>query len=325
MKYEVDLSIIVPVYNTEQYIDVCLSSIKNQKYITYEVILINDGSSDGSSNLLKFWEKSDNRFRYIEQSNRGLSVARNTGIDLVRGKYIAFLDSDDWFYDDTCLQRMCSLAEEFNADVVAGNVLSVYSNCKSHLWDSKSSVFFSDKEIMSGKDFFSRMIRNNCYVPMVYNYIYRTSYIQTNNFTFFPNLIHEDELWTPQVLLSANKVVYSDIQHYCYRQREGSIMDITSVKRRIYSLKTIINELFKFSFRLNDQSKLCDEFYKNILRLHFIMSGLCISNNDFISVIDDLGIILSLKQFDSIDESVKLFYYKYLLKELKDRINTCQF
>ena len=128
---EIMLSVIVPVYNTKEYLPECLQSLDNQNIENMEIIMINDGSTDGSNDLLKEKSRNDKRFKYIEQENSGLSVARNTGLKYAKGKYVLFLDSDDWIYGKDNIKRMCQLADLFDLEIITGNVLSVYPNNQS--------------------------------------------------------------------------------------------------------------------------------------------------------------------------------------------------
>ena len=110
------VSIVVPVYNVENYVSKCIQSIFRQTFKNYELIVVNDGSTDNSlSKLQKF---SDNRLKIINQKNKGLSGARNTGIKRAIGKYITFIDSDDWISEDY-LEVMVSYARKYNADIVS--------------------------------------------------------------------------------------------------------------------------------------------------------------------------------------------------------------
>lgn len=297
----VKLSVIVPVYNTKEYVNECLKSLANQSLKEIEILLINDGSTDGSGNLLKLWEKKDNRFKYVEQANNGLSAARNKGLELLTGEYVAFLDSDDWINTKIDLERMLLLAERENADIVAGNVLAVYPNQVFRLWDENFSVNFHDKEVMSGKDFFGRMIANRCYIPMVYNYIYKVSYIKKHNFIFLPNIVHEDELWTPQVLALAPKVIFSNIQHYCYRQRRSSIMNSTALDKRFLSLKVIIHHLSNFTLG-KEKDYVEETFYLNILRLYFITTQIC-KDDEYHNLFEDIWKFLRVYKLNLISRN----------------------
>jgi len=238
------ISVIVPVYNTKPYLEQCLDSLTRQEIRDMEVIMVNDGSTDGSAEVLKQTAKQDRRFRYSEQTNQGLSVARNTGLAQAKGKYIAFLDSDDWL-EDGSLSRLCLHADTMHADITVGNTVSVFADGHTWQWGGSTCKLFENGRVMSGTDFFVEVNKMECYVPMVYNYVYRRDFLEENAFRFMFGLIHEDELWTPLVMVAARRVAYSDICHYNYRQRENSIMNSTAFVRRLDSLMVITGELLE--------------------------------------------------------------------------------
>ena len=135
---EVKLSIIVPVYNTEKYIVNCLDSLVNQNLEEIEIICVNDGSTDRSLEILERYAGEDERIRIITKENDGLGAARNTGIDAAQGKYIGFVDSDD-FADPNLFRLLVKAAESADADVAIGNVYLYYD-------DSKKTVPYRDQK-----------------------------------------------------------------------------------------------------------------------------------------------------------------------------------
>ena len=123
------ISIIIPVYNVQDYLTSCIESIIKQDYKDYEAIFINDGSTDDSLEILKQYVKTDKRFKLISQKNSGLSSARNTGINQAKGKYITFIDSDDWI-SKNYVGALVYNAEKYDADIVSIKECLVYSNGK---------------------------------------------------------------------------------------------------------------------------------------------------------------------------------------------------
>ena len=121
------ISIIVPVYNTEQYLSKCLDSLINQTYKNIEIICVNDGSTDNSADILNEYDKKDKRVRMISQKNCGLSAARNTGLKNCCGEYVMFLDSDDWIDIDTC-EKAYSVMEKYDTDLVLWSYVKEYEN-----------------------------------------------------------------------------------------------------------------------------------------------------------------------------------------------------
>ena len=135
------ISVIVPVYNSVKYLDKCIQSILNQTYKNFELLLVNDGSSDNSLEICNLYALKDDRVKVIDQSNGGVSSARNAGIDYAKGEWITFVDSDDWVHKDYLLQRV-ALAEERNADVVYCDAENVYE---------KSSSIFKMPDLINEK------------------------------------------------------------------------------------------------------------------------------------------------------------------------------
>ena len=110
------VSVIIPVYNVKEYLKTCLDSVRKQSYDNLQIILVNDGSTDGSDLICDETSKNDERIVVIHGANTGLSKARNTGLDVATGKFVCFLDSDDWL-DSDYIEKLLSLAETHNADI----------------------------------------------------------------------------------------------------------------------------------------------------------------------------------------------------------------
>ena len=121
------ISVIIPVYNAEKYLEKCLNSVIKQTLKDIEIICINDGSTDGSLNILQKYSEKDKRFIIIDQKNSGQSVARNKGLSVAKGEFIGFVDSDDWI-DDDFYEKLYDAAIEYKADIAAGNILRVNEN-----------------------------------------------------------------------------------------------------------------------------------------------------------------------------------------------------
>ena len=179
------ISFIVPVYNTGRYVLECLNSIVLDEH-SFEVIIINDGSTDNSSSIIAEFCMTHPHSRYISQTNQGLSTTRNIGMSLARGQYILFVDSDDKLLKDG-LREMAYIAKIYQPDIVIGRVISVYPNGNEKLWR------FPDLDIhnMSGNDLLGRMVAEG-YVPMVFNYLYNRKFLKRSNMEFLPDIIHED-------------------------------------------------------------------------------------------------------------------------------------
>ena len=263
-----ELTIIIPVYNVENYLDECLQSVYKVKDINYEVILVNDGSKDNSLNILKkYKEFYPDITKIIDKENGGLSSARNAGIREAKGEYLAFIDSDD-IIDPKEFEEFFKEGQKLDLDVMVGN-MRYFSNDKigDPLFRSQE---IKDFTVSKGTKFFLTLFEGNkCFREEVVDDIYKREFICENKLYFHDNLIHEDSYFTPMVYLKAKRVKYIDISFYYYRQRTGSIMSIVN-NRSIESLEKICYMLLS-EFSKTDEygrkalSKLLPSFYKVVL------------------------------------------------------------
>ena len=237
-----ELSIIVPIYNVEDYLEECLKSLYNIKNIKLEIILVNDGSKDNSFKIMeKFKEIYPEKTVLINKENGGLSSARNAGMKAAVGEYISFIDSDD-FIDVDEFEKFYKEGQKDKLDVMVGN-MRYYTPEK-----TGDSLFRSDvvknSGIVNGIDFFWNLFqKTKCFREEVVDDIYKREFLVKNNIWFNENIVHEDSEFTPLVYLKAEKVKYIDRAFYFYRQRTGSIMNKVSEKS-IVSLESICEKFF---------------------------------------------------------------------------------
>ncbi len=214
-----ELSIVIPVYNVEDYVEKCINSVLKIESIDFEIIIVNDGSNDKSGNICKeISENHEKRVKYIIQENQGLSEARNTGIKNSNGEYIYFLDSDDYIDAD----KFCEVFEDvkkykpdvtfFGTYVESENVKKIY-----HSYISESGIYKADEML-------KHELNNRTLPAAVCFGIYKRSIIVNNNLFFMKGILHEDERWSPLFLLCTEKIMVSNQVVYHYLQRENSIM-----------------------------------------------------------------------------------------------------
>ena len=210
------ISVIVPVYNQEKYLDECILSILHQTYSNLEIILVDDGSSDNSFEICNKYKKMDSRIQVIHKENGGLSSARNVGLDVVSGDYIMFCDSDDFYLPDTCYLMEKEITSK-NADYVIGN----YINCTEEGTFWENPIFDLDyfhNFRLSIKDFdqsFYIMSSSVC------NKIFRTSFIRELNLRFTEGVPAEDAIFTTYCFIKSNATYYISDIIYAYRQRNS--------------------------------------------------------------------------------------------------------
>lgn len=214
--YNMKISIIVPIYNVEKYLDKCIKSIVNQSFKNLEIILVDDGSLDICPAICDEWTKKDYRIKVIHKENGGLSDARNAGLSVASGDYIAFVDSDDYIEPDM-YEMLLKVAIDNNCDIVSCKLRMVYKNDINLIAndDTGEVIYYSTEDAMSA--LIDDKIRQ-----VVWNKLYKADIIK--NIPFDVGKYHEDEFWSYQAIGNATKIATIDYTGYNYLQRSGSIM-----------------------------------------------------------------------------------------------------
>lgn len=265
------VSIIIPVYNVEAYLTECLHSVVTQTFQDMEIILIDDGSTDQSSEIMKTFAEKDNRITIITRSNGGVSAARNTGLHAASGEYILFVDSDDSIMPNSVETLYCKSCETGN-DLVIGNALWCYpgDNGRQVVFTERNEELNSQVGIPGEMCYIKLMEFRNAFPPLVYLFFMKRELIIRNKLFFKEGIIHEDELWCIKAMLSASRVTLIDFNYYYYRQREGSLMNSDNKEFRIKSLFIVAKEIKKLTQKLKREKKssqLINCLYSKIFRL----------------------------------------------------------
>lgn len=201
------VSIIVPIYNAEKYLDSCIQSVLRQTYTNWELILIDDGSTDKSGRIAEEYGFADERITVFHQKNLGVSLARNQGIDEATGNYVVFLDADDELIED-CLAKTVNIAEETNADVVAGR------SCENR-------ELFQDRIIWTGAEALENSLKDHLFTYSACAKLIRREFIGKTRFT--PDIrINEDSYFVFQLLCKQNVFVLTNDVIYFYRANSES-------------------------------------------------------------------------------------------------------
>lgn len=275
-------SIIVPVYNVEDYLDKCLSSIFSSSYDNYEVIIVNDGTEDNSEKIIKDYMKKHKNIIYIKQENQGLSEARNHGIKKATGDYIIFVDSDDYIEKD--LLSEINKSTKNNPDLIRYQIKDVYND---KIIDYEEIPF----ENKSGVEAFD-LITKYHYVENAWAYAYKRSYYLENNFEFKKGIYHEDFGIVPLIIIKANKVNSISYIGYDYYQRDNSIMNNNDYEKT---------------------KKKVEDFYNSYLYLIDEIDKLPINKRVFKSFISN-SLIIKICELNNED------YKKYKKKLKKDKV-----
>ena len=253
-------SVIIPVYNVEQYLCDCLDSIVAQSYRDYEVICVNDGSTDGSLAILEEYQQKYPQITIISQPNKGLSAARNAGIQAAKGDYLFFLDSDDWIETDT----LKILAEKQNGeDLLCFNGRRCFEDGTTEEPDSGI-----EESQLTGWEYYNKY----ALLPRKFHFVctvlrlYRREYLLKNNLFFEEGIYHEDNLFTPLACYYAQTVKVIPDWLYIYRIREGSITQSVNVQR-LYDVITVANKLSDFFIPIREFDK--SQLYREIAGEYF--------------------------------------------------------
>lgn len=231
------ISVVVPVYNVEEYIDRCIRSIINQSYKNLQIILVDDGSEDKSGKICEYYAKCDKRISVIHKQNGGLSDARNIGINIAQGKFITFVDSDDYILENY-IERLYSLLYETNADISIIGVETIFRN---HVAEKRELKYYPPT--VYTKEEAIRETLNVRLRQSAWGKLYKIELF--NNIRFPKGKLYEDLAIVFNILCVANKVVFSNEALYMYMIRKNSIMQ-TSFNLQQYQEAEIIERAMDF-------------------------------------------------------------------------------
>ncbi len=289
------ISVIIPVYNVEKYLKICLESVLNQTYQNLEIILVDDGSKDKSGQICDEYSKKDERIKVIHKENGGLSDARNVGIENSFGKYICFIDSDDYI-DVKFLENLYSIIKKYNADISVC-CYKIVSENSDHLKVEEKREY--SEEVWNNEQSYKELLLFGKLENYIWNKLFKKSLF---NGVCFPKGKKMEDIGTTYLLLDkAKKIATTNYVGYFYMQREGSIMSNLN-EQLIVDTKEMIN--IRFNYLKKKYPNLFDELMIN--RLAFIKFYY-----EDIGKINKLGI---MKDFDEEYKFYKENYKKYRKK-----------
>ena len=268
------ISIIIPVYNVEKYISQCLESCIYQdgvSYSEYEIIVVNDGTPDNSMEIVnKYKSMFPSLITVFEQTNSGLSVARNTGINIAKGEYVWFVDSDDWIIQGSLRQIIDKLNEYKNVDL-----LQIQAKQFDGVNTEKNYIYNYQVGILDGPD----CIRNGGLPCCAVVTLCKTSFLKQNNIYFMPNILHEDNEFKPRAVYLAKSIGFLD--KFCYVVRREGQQSITSSYKMKNGLGhiAVIKSLNKFSKNLPRDIK-CKFNYEQGKAMNSLLKGIPVLNKN---------------------------------------------
>lgn len=270
----VAFSVIIPVYNDEIYIKECLDSLKKQTFKNFEIICINDGSTDGTQRVLESYALNFPKFKIINQKNKCLSIARNNGLKEAIGEYIYFVDSDD-ILKENALEVAWNKCKEFNLDVLFFSFEN-FSNSEAmicryaHMIDSLKRKCCYAQRPCSGQNMLVEFNENNEYYVTVWAQIARKEFLKKNKIQFYPGILFEDNLYTMQVLLKSEKVMCINDILYGKRIRENSIVTRKENAENIKGFLITVIEMLKIQKEIRYECQSVEQVVFSIIEKNMI-------------------------------------------------------
>ncbi len=242
------ISIIIPVFNVEEYLPRCLDSVLNQTYSDLEIILVNDGSTDNSGEICDRYAENDSRIKVIHKENGGVSSARNTGLDMATGEFIGFVDGDD-VLDLKMYEVLISNARKYNCDISCCQLATIdIDGTKKAYYDNESAIF--EKDYLIKNYFFDEFVKDTMYSQC--NKIFKKDIIE--NLRYKPYRYCEDILFIFESLSRAKSMYYDKFIGYYYVHRERSAMTSTFSEKRLdyisaaREIENMCKEKFEYAY-----------------------------------------------------------------------------
>jgi glycosyltransferase EpsJ len=309
------ISIIIPVYNVEKYLPTILNQIISQSYCNFEVILVNDGSTDQSGYICDQFQKNDWRIRVVHKNNGGLSSARNAGIDIAKGKYIVFIDPDDQLHSDY-INELYKIAESHQCDAIVSGYQTVPTN-------EKKVPGYQLNEVMDGKTFVlsSKNIHSNNDLCFVWRYFYKLQVIKDKKIRFNEEVfIGEDVIFNLEFLLHSKRVYAVPNIYYFYTVNNPTSLMRVSYKPNLESslilqhkVRKKLSEEFNLLEHKHYRLDMANYYIKNIYRL-------IINNYKKGQELNYNEIVKRILNYEMISNSVREIGFIYHCKSIKEYI-----
>lgn len=319
------ISVILPIYNVEKFLKQSVESVLNQTYKNLEIILVDDGTKDSSDKMCDEYAKKDSRIKVIHKENGGLSTARNAGLDIATGKYVMFLDADDFFEPNSC-EVLYNEIEKRQADYVVGNYIHVTHDgikWENPLFDPNLYDNFKLSITDYQKSFF---VMNS----VVWNKIFRRDFIEQNKLRFIPKALAEDAIFSTYCYVHTDNAYFINDVVYNYRQNEENVSISTNCTKTYFER---LNESYKLiykNFETTNNIGFYRFFYARIMPylLCKIIDTNSLNDEEIIEVVKMLGWFFEQKELlnvavinerlRSIVENINNKDYEKALKKIKE-------
>lgn len=303
------VSIIIPVYNVEKYIEECLESVIRQTYKNVEVILIDDGSTDKSGKICDIYMNKDSRIKVIHKKNEGAASAKNIGLKNISGTYVMFVDSDD-VIDKKCVENKVRVLEETDADIVQTKFLDMFkNNTQKYTSDIKNKLYKKDEFLLEYIKYWECAI--------FWNKLYKKEVLK--DIEFIEGRCIDDEFFTYKIIQNSKKIVISNTYDYYYRHRKSSVMNDFGHRKKI--LKDQIDFIYIRFLDIDKKNKSIRAVYlENLVDTYLLLSKDSVMDEETLKYLKHkirsvLGKILTYKFENKI---LKILIIKLMLSPTKN-------
>ena len=243
------VSVIIPIYMVEEYLRECLDSAVNQTLKNIEIICVDDGSPDHSVDIVNEYAAKYDNIVLVRKENGGLSSARNAGLDVATGRYVYFLDSDDYIETDM-FETLCRKADEEDLDIVYFNAMPFFDSAQIKRSNQNYVDYYTRRHdypgVHTGQSMFAAMRKNYEFLPAVWSQIFRRSMLEDNHIRFYHGILHEDNLFTFQCAVLAQRTAYLNKEYYHRRMRGDSIVTSKKSMRNVDGYLVTYAEIMAF-------------------------------------------------------------------------------
>ena len=247
----IKVSVIIPVYNTEKYLEEAINSVVNQTLKEIEIIVVNDGSTDNSATILEDFAKKDSRVKVLTlEKNSGQSVARNVGMEIMKGEYLYFFDSDDVLESD-CLELCYEKSKAENLDFLFFDALTFY-DVESDLKLNYQQTTGLEPKVYTGAEILRILLKKKLHKDTLWLNFIKTSYVKRLKLSFIPHICYEDAPFVIRLYAEATRVNFIGRNFFHRRIRENSIMSSKLSKKNIDDLLFVVNEIAKYKNAVSD-------------------------------------------------------------------------
>lgn len=311
------ISIILPIYNVEKFLENSLKSVINQTLKEIEIICVNDSSTDNSLKILKDFQQKDNRIVVINQENLGSGIARNNGMKIATGEYIGFLDADDYLFNGNALSNLYDKAKNSSSNMCGGNFKIIHD-------DNYSDIMESDKEIKEKekvyKDFTNFVFKEEKIAKAedykstgwFWRFIYDREFLEKNNIIFPDYKRFQDIPFLAKAISLTNNIYFSDQITYCYRISHKVMKYKTIQKNHIFSA---LNDCFDTYHKYNKNIQYSDVITILVEMIdvfsYDILNNIEVDNN----IKEMINNMINNIDFQRVDSS---FFWKKDIKNLKN-------